>query len=114
MLGLSHADSDAGIASLDYAIYLAADGWVYIVENGVRAARSCLYAWNDKLRIERSTDGHVVYKKNGVAFYNSSIVSTAELRVDTTFTRLARPCRMSSCRWAAALRVRWTGSTNSG
>jgi len=84
MLGLSHADSDAGIASLDYAIYLAADSWVYILENGVSRGQFVPYASNDKFSIERSADGHVVYKKNGVTFYTITVASTAELRADST------------------------------
>ncbi len=72
------------LPSLDYAIYLAADGWVYILENGVSRGQFVPYASSDKFRIERSADGHVVYEKNGVTFYTSSVVSTAALRADST------------------------------
>ncbi|CAN5907001.1 hypothetical protein BH11PSE3_BH11PSE3_21750 [soil metagenome] len=87
LFGLSDADLDVGLGSIDFAIYLYNDGTVQIREKGSSTAVGPIvsYVTGDKFRIERSADGHIAYKKNGTTYYTSTLVSTGELRVDTSF-----------------------------
>ena len=84
MVGLSDVDSDQSFVSIDYAIQLANNNWAYIYESGVYRGQFVAFGWNDKFRVERFADGHVEYKKNGATFYTSSVISTADLRADTS------------------------------
>src|SRR5262249_46959406 len=110
MIALSRVDGDAGYTSLEYALYLSADGTFYVFESGVNRGQVGPYAIGDVLRIERQADGHVVYKKNGNLFYTSPTSSTGTLRVDSShYTQGAtlQAVVVSSGR-TAAVPVQWT------
>ncbi len=84
IFGLSAADTDAGYTSINYAVGLGPDDQIYIFENGVFRGTVGTYATGDTFRVERSADGHVVYKRNGAVFYASSVLSSGTLRADTS------------------------------
>ena len=81
MIGLWRGASGA---ALDHALYLAADGKLYAQENGGDLVQIGAYAAGNKLRIERLSDGHVVYKKGNSTLYTSTGTSTGDLRVGTS------------------------------
>ena len=85
MIGLSDVDLDAGYASIDFAVDLANNGQMAVYEGGELRSSPVAYKANDRIRIERTDDGHIVYSKNGVAFYTSTATTTARLRADASF-----------------------------
>jgi PKD repeat protein len=83
LLGLSNGDSGQNYTDIDFAIYPAADGVVYVFEAGVFRGAFGTYQAGDRLAVE-VLSGTVRYKKNGtVLFTNSSPSILYPLRVDT-------------------------------
>ena len=66
-----------------FAIYLVYNGTLQVYERGGYQGSFGTYASGDKLRVERLSDGTVVYKKNGAVFYTSTTTSTGDLHADT-------------------------------
>ncbi len=83
MLGLSNGDTDQSYSDIDFAIYLAGSGTVYIYEGGTKRAQLGTYAANDVFRVEVSSNV-VTYYQNGTAIYTSSSTPTFPLLVDTS------------------------------
>jgi len=82
MAGLSATDGGPGYTTINYALYPAADGNLYIYENGtLRSSTAVSYTTSDALRVER-IGTTIVYKKNGVVFYTSPVASTGPLYAD--------------------------------
>jgi RHS repeat-associated protein len=81
MIGLSHVNADAG-ATIDYSLYLKADGTLYRYESGVSTLISGGYALNDVFKIER-TGNTITYKKNGVPLVaGTTVPASVSLMVD--------------------------------
>jgi hypothetical protein len=80
MMGLnSDPAADNSYCSIDYAIYLAADGNQYIYENCGNPAALGPYATTDVFRVEWTSSNQIVYKKNGVVNYTSTITTFGNL-----------------------------------
>ena len=83
LLGLSHGDSSQDYTDVDFAIYPAANGYVYIFEGGVNRGAVGMYRSGDRLAVE-VVSGIVRYKVNGAILYaNLSPTLVYPLRVDT-------------------------------
>lgn len=88
-IGLSN-DVTHKYTKIDYAIYLAADNQLYVVENGESKLLwtpgdiNTWYTTNNVLRIA-VVSGQVQYYKNNVLIYSSLIAPTYPLFVDTSF-----------------------------
>jgi hypothetical protein len=83
MLGLSSGDSDQTYSDIDFALYPAADGNLYVYEGGVYKAGLGPYASGDHLRVAVES-GTVRYRKNGTLLYSSLGVPLFPLLVDTS------------------------------
>src|SRR4030095_152201 len=83
MFGLSDVDSDVNYQSIDYAMQLGANSDVWIWDRSTWTYVGT-FAYGDTVRGERLSDGHVVFKKNGGVLYTSTLLSTGELRADTS------------------------------
>ena len=81
MMGLSATNPNASYASIAYALYFLNDGTVQIYENGAFKGTFGTYNTTDVFRVER-VGTTVYYKKNGAAFYPSTITSTGVLYGD--------------------------------
>ena len=81
MFGLSSTNTDADYASIEYAIYLRANGGVRVYENGSNQGYSGSYQIGDRLSVER-VGSTIVYKKNEVIFYTSATPAGSALLVD--------------------------------
>ncbi len=82
MLGLSYGDANQNYGEIDFAIYPAAGGTLYVYESGASLVATT-YATGDKLRI--AVEGGVVkYRKNGTLIYTSTVAPTYPLLVDTS------------------------------
>jgi YD repeat-containing protein len=81
MLGLSHGDSNRDYADIDFAIYPAADGQLYVYEAGVGRGGFGPYATGDRLRVSVA-GGTVSYSKNGTTVYTSGVAPRYPLLVD--------------------------------
>ncbi len=82
MLGLSNGNSDQNYTDVDFAIYPAPSGGLYVYQKGVGTGAFVSYATGDKLRV--AVEGGVVrYRKNGTLIYTSTVPPTYPLLVDT-------------------------------
>jgi YD repeat-containing protein len=81
MLGLSHGDSNRDYTDIDFAIYPAADGQLYVYEAGVGRGGFGPYATGDRLRVSVAS-GVVSYSKNGTTVYTSAAPPRSPLLVD--------------------------------
>ncbi|HJS58455.1 MAG TPA: hypothetical protein VKA01_10175, partial [Vicinamibacteria bacterium] len=82
MLGLSKGDTDQNYTDVDFAIYPAAGGTLYVYEKGVSRGTFGSYVTGDKLRV--AVEGGVVrYRRNGAALYTSTTPPSYPLLVDT-------------------------------
>jgi RHS repeat-associated protein len=81
MVGLSDADGSVNYTGIDFAMYPAATGILYIFEGGVNKATLGAYTANDVFRIERQGQ-KILYKKNLDVVYTSTIASTSILYGD--------------------------------
>ena len=82
LAGLSHGDSGQGYADIDFAVYPAGDGRLYVFESGQNRGDFGPYQSGDRLAVE-VVAGSVRYKKNGVIFLTRTAPLTYPLRVDT-------------------------------
>src|SRR5262249_58893113 len=72
MCGLARNDVNQDYPSIDFAIYLAADGNVYVHELGAQRGNFGAYTAGDRLRVA-IVGGVVKYSRNGTVFYTSSV-----------------------------------------
>jgi PKD repeat protein len=83
LIGLSQGNTDQGYQDVDFAIYPAANGQLYIFEKGVNRGPMGSYAPGDRLRV--SVDGAVVrYIQNGRVLGTSVQAPAYPLLVDTS------------------------------
>ncbi len=83
MIGLSNGDTNQSYTDIDFALYPAADGGLYVYEGGNYRGYFGPYATGDLLRV--SVEGGVVkYKRNGNLLYTSTGTPTYPLLVDTS------------------------------
>ncbi|WP_338766985.1 choice-of-anchor D domain-containing protein [Bernardetia sp. ABR2-2B] len=86
MIGLSKTEEGAGFMSIDYAIYTAANGKLYVFENGANRGDFGTYQIGDGFKIER-VGTQIYYSKNGTIFYTStSTAPTDDLEVDVSLS----------------------------
>jgi thermitase len=83
MCGLSNGDSNQSYVDIDFAIYPAADGYVYIYQSGNYVGQFGTYGAGDRFRVLVES-GVVKYYKNGILFYTSGVTPTYPLLVDTS------------------------------
>lgn len=81
MCGFSTADNDQSYSSINYGAYFAADGHVYVYENGTLKYSGGTYAVGDTLRVARE-GGVLQYRLNGALIYTSTVANTGALIVD--------------------------------
>lgn len=89
MIGLnSDPATNASYATIDYALYIYVNGTtrrIYIYENGAyRGLFFNPFALGDEFSIRR-TGTLVEYLRNDVVFYTSTVASTSDLYVDSSF-----------------------------
>ena len=82
LVGLSSGDTDQGYADIDFALYLAADGQIYVFEGGINRGAKGAYATGDRLRVSVA-GGAVRYTRNGFVLYTSTLSPAYPLLVDT-------------------------------
>ena len=82
MLGLSKGNADQNYTDVDFAIYPAPSGALYVYEKGVSTGTFVSYATGDKLRVAVEA-GVVRYRKNGTLIYTSTVAPSYPLLVDT-------------------------------
>lgn len=86
MLGLSSSNPNANYNTIDYAIYLNRNRYVYIYESGSSKASLGTYAIGDRFRVERTgPSGIVKYYQNGQLIHTSGTNTTAPLMIDASF-----------------------------
>lgn len=84
MLGLSNGNTNENYVDIDFALYPAIGGTLYVYEGGVSRGTFGSYATGDTLRV--AVEGGVVkYRKNGALLYTSTVSPTYPLLVDTSF-----------------------------
>jgi YD repeat-containing protein len=83
MFGLSRGDSNQDYPDIDFALFPAADGWLYVYEAGVYKATLSTYAAFDRLRVSVE-GGQVRYRRNGALLYTSGVAPQYPLLVDTS------------------------------
>jgi ribosomal protein S4E len=85
MFGLSFTDADANYTSIQYAIYLEANGTFTIYESGANPynppASISSYSTGDTFKVAVE-NGKVKYYKNSIAIYQSATAPTLPLLVD--------------------------------
>jgi hypothetical protein len=82
MLGLSNGNTDQNYTDVDFAIYAATRGVLYVYEKGLSKGAFGSYATGDVLRV--AVEGGVVrYRRNGTLLYTSTATPTYPLLVDT-------------------------------
>ena len=64
--------------TIQYAIYMAYNGKIYIYESGTSRGEVGSYTTGDTLSVER-TGTTIRYKRNGSLLYTSSIATSASL-----------------------------------
>ena len=62
-VGLSNTNANALLTSINYALYLKADGSLEVYENGVSRGIVGTYQTGDQLRVARLADGKVQYQR---------------------------------------------------
>jgi RHS repeat-associated protein len=85
VIGISSSDGSLN-NSINYGI-LVQGGSLYVVENNNGGSPKGTYVLSDRLRVERRGTT-VVYLKNGIIFYTSSIPSTSSLYADCNLNTL--------------------------
>ena len=83
MIGLSAQDDNTNYSTIDFALYLAANGTLSVYENGVLLIGVGSYQTGDEVSVERS-GAQISYLRNGVMLYSSDVISTGDLHVDTS------------------------------
>ncbi|WP_298506228.1 hypothetical protein [uncultured Maribacter sp.] len=86
MAGLnSDPTTNASYQSLDYAIYVAANTYIYVYENGSNKGNFSTYSPGDNFEIQVDCSGRVSYYRNGSEFYSSTILASEALYFDSSF-----------------------------
>lgn len=86
MVGLnSDPTANASYTSIDYAVYLAGNTWIYVYENGTNRGNKVTYVQGDQIEVNVACDGTVTYLKNGTVFYTSTIKTSRALYFDSSF-----------------------------
>ncbi|MGH7297730.1 MAG: hypothetical protein ACRELB_22520 [Polyangiaceae bacterium] len=83
MAGLTHAVANSGYASIDFALFLAADGSVSVYEDGTDVGTFGSYAAGDVLAVQ-VTGRVVTYLKNGAPLFTSAKSPTFPLVADAS------------------------------
>jgi|GEM_PF-920292 len=83
MIGLSYGDSNQDYSDIDFAIYPAYGGGLYVYESGTYKAALGSYTTGDVLRVSVES-GVVKYRKNGTLLYTSNVSPSYPLLVDTS------------------------------
>jgi hypothetical protein len=81
MLGFSRDNSGPDFSDIDFGLYLHSNATVYIVEGGITRGVFGTYAEGDRLQVAVES-GQVLYRRNGVLLYTSSVVPVYPLLVD--------------------------------
>ncbi|MHA7777189.1 putative Ig domain-containing protein [Roseibium sp. M-1] len=86
-IGLSADPAEVSGDSIDFAFYLAADGYLQIIEDGQHRATLDEYFVGDVLTLERLSDGTMQYLRNGTVVYTSGTTVPVEtsLSADGSF-----------------------------
>lgn len=86
MMGLSSSDGNANYTTINYALQPAADGKLYIYENGTAAVGyvAVPYAITDIFKVERVGTA-ILYKQNGILRFTSTVPSSSILYGDCSF-----------------------------
>ncbi len=116
MVGLSNGDSNQSYVDIDFAIYPAADGGLYVYEAGAYRGYFGTYAVGDRLRV--SVDKGVVrYYKNNALLYTSGVAPIYPLLVDTSLytpngqVAQAILCAPQAVNWINLVNVSANGNT---
>ena len=92
MIGLSRGDTNQGYPDIDFALYLASGGAVYVYEAGVNRGSFGTYVSGDLLRV--AVEGGVVrYRRSGQLLYESRTAPVFPLLVDTSLYNSAATLR---------------------
>ena len=92
MIGLSRGDTNQGYPDIDFALYLASGGALYVYEAGVNRGSFGPYVTGDRLRV--AVEGGVVrYRRNGQLLYESRTAPVFPLLVDTSLYNAAATLR---------------------
>ena len=92
MIGLSRGDTNQGYPDIDFALYLASGGTLYVYEAGVNRGSFGTYVSGDRLRV--AVEGGVVrYRRNGQLLYESRTAPVFPLLVDTSLYNSAATLR---------------------
>ncbi len=81
MLGLSSTNTDAGYATINYALYGATNSVLMVYENGTGTDLGMPYTSTDVFRVERIGTS-IVYRKNGTIIRTSPTPSSGALFAD--------------------------------
>ena len=131
LLGLSNGDGDQNFNDVDFAIYPASDGNVYVLESGVSRGMFGAYQTGDRLAVEVQA-GSIRYLRNGKPLY-TKVPSNLRypLRVDSslyspgaTLTNVIAygnladnlapvPYAGGTYRWSTGQSIRFDGSRSS-
>ncbi|ADR20544.1 hypothetical protein MATR_18330 [Marivirga tractuosa] len=86
LIGLNDDPNSTSYSNMDYALYVAGNGWLYIYENGARKTGADFlnsYIIGDVVEI-RKKNGQIHYVHNGEIFWTSSKAITTDLYADVT------------------------------
>ncbi len=83
MIGLDYDDANNSYATLDYAIYLYANGTYYIYESGSNLGVKGAFSAGDTFRVAVE-DSVVLYYHNGNPFYTSLVAPSLPLLADNS------------------------------
>ena len=83
MFGFSTSNANANYNTIGFAIYLTGGG-IKIYENGSYKGLKGTYVADDVLRVERTADGNIEYKKNGDVIYTSATTTQESLIGDVS------------------------------
>ncbi len=111
MVGLSTTDADQNYASIGWAA-LVHLGNLTIYESGTARTGTQALTVGDRIRIARE-GGVIVYRRNGVIYYTSTVSSTgAQLIVDTSLYKLNSYTKSLRLFKAGALGQGWQATPN--
>ena len=105
--GLADQISSYDPAQIDFAIQLQSNADVRVYESGTLRGTFGSYASGDRFRVEVQY-GQVVYRKNGVVFYSSTLVPPYPLTVETSLDTVGgtlREVRLGKLVWKNELGV---------
>jgi hypothetical protein len=82
IIGLSNGNASTNFNEIDFGIELYTGARVLVNENGIVRGNFASYAEGDRFTVGVE-NGSVVYRKNGAAFYTSTVAPVYPLLVDT-------------------------------